>query len=294
MEHPYHFWTAQFMPLAFYTLVKKEKEVRVRNCGPMDSWYSLLDNSVVVPQAPGIILRDFMSSSLLRRLLRLDDKILVVRDWDKPTKFYSRKFQKTLATLRSSFGGQEINYRAAIFVERSKYPSFYSSANSEVSRFGPVRRVIANSSEISDLDFGNYEISAWDPTGSEPIEQVRRFSQCNFLIGQYGSGLVNMLWMPKGSIVLEIGASEDIPFDRDVYRHMAAACGHRFVRANVQDNWMGSADLNSLQDAVFLSMSGQEVESLQLMRLLSRWQELRRLLRGISVLLQSFRLRALN
>lgn len=56
-------------------------------------------------------------------------------------------------------------------------------------------------------------------------DTLNRFKKAQFIVGQHGGGLSNMLFMPQGSKVLEIGMKECYPLH---YFHLASVLKHRY------------------------------------------------------------------
>jgi capsular polysaccharide biosynthesis protein len=64
------------------------------------------------------------------------------------------------------------------------------------------------------------------------------------LVGQYGAGLTNMIWMPKGSLVIELRAPSIIFDDtwNNCYKTLAESLGHRFEVLEAQKDWHSPID----------------------------------------------------
>jgi len=75
-----------------------------------------------------------------------------------------------------------------------------------------------------------------------PESQVALAQHSNVLVAQHGAGLTHMIWMPKGSTIIEI--HPPLPDEAiDVFRLLAKALGHQYIRipqshvhANIDSN----------------------------------------------------------
>lgn len=69
-------------------------------------------------------------------------------------------------------------------------------------------------------------------------EQVKLFSNTKILISTHGAGLTNQIYMPKGSVLIEIGAKEFYKPDPLCFWVMASYLGHKyyFIPANLNDD----------------------------------------------------------
>ncbi len=77
-----------------------------------------------------------------------------------------------------------------------------------ISRSGVNNRKVVNNDEVEALMIDNgYEII--HPQNYNFEEQVKLFSECKTMVGLTGSGLTNMLFMPKGGSVVEFKMQND-------------------------------------------------------------------------------------
>ena len=58
------------------------------------------------------------------------------------------------------------------------------------------------------------------------IEQVQMFSSCNILVSPHGAGLTNMLFMPTGSVILELRNNTEAP--NNTFLRLAKGIGHKY------------------------------------------------------------------
>lgn len=76
-----------------------------------------------------------------------------------------------------------------------------------LSRNQTIKRSIANEHELIRL-LDQYGFEIIHTENKTFHEQLQVFSECDILISPHGAGLTNMLFMPKGSRIIEIGHSQ--------------------------------------------------------------------------------------
>jgi capsular polysaccharide biosynthesis protein len=85
---------------------------------------------------------------------------------------------------------------------------------------------------------------------SEDVINV--YNKINFLIGQWGAGLTNMIWMPPKSTIVEITAKEQLYKTRwqSCYKNLAIMLGHNFISLEAQETWSGPVDVNKILELI--------------------------------------------
>lgn len=123
--------------------------------------------------------------------------------------------------VMSSPSGVKNNSGEKIFLNREKAQS---------------RRII-NLPEIqNELLKSGFSVLPVDEMGF--IEQVRVFSGCTILAGPHGAGLVNMMFMPERSTIIEFRSS--YPDGNNIYERMATRFKHKYIPIiSVVDNYDG-------------------------------------------------------
>jgi len=98
-----------------------------------------------------------------------------------------------------------------------------------ISRKKAERRKLVNEDEVERL-LSEYGFKSVDFEDFDFFQQVAILGKARYLIGMHGAGLTNMLFMPKGSKVLEfhreIYSRDDL--HSDVYWKLASALGHHY------------------------------------------------------------------
>jgi len=89
----------------------------------------------------------------------------------------------------------------------------------------PKRKVLQEEELTPGLESLGFQMVVLENLGF--AEQVQLLSQARVLVGLHGAGLTNMMWMPPGSVVLELRFPDDS--DNNCYFSMASALGHRYA-----------------------------------------------------------------
>jgi len=242
LEHPYHFWLGYFIPICDWLLRNPESRSNtVVECGPMTPWLenlnALREVSLVKPR------------TALTLHLRGQENVEsnIFEDLDDPRNFSRNEGLNNVQELkRVFFPGSEPNSESmgiGILQRNSSLP-FYNSAQSESKGSGAERRSIPNINELMVLLGTEARTSIIDTSEMSPNDSVSIYSNLNVLVGQYGAGLTNMVWMPKGSLVIELRGPGRLflePWD-DCYKLLAGLLGHRFEVLQVQENWHSPID----------------------------------------------------
>jgi capsular polysaccharide biosynthesis protein len=95
-----------------------------------------------------------------------------------------------------------------------------------VSRQLAPRRKVINEDEIIKI-FERYGFTIFHPERHTFLEQVAIFSRVKYLVGEHGSGLTNLLFMEKGTSILELHKDKTNELDRPgfLFWYMAEALG---------------------------------------------------------------------
>ena len=86
------------------------------------------------------------------------------------------------------------------------------------------------------------------------IEQIRMFSSCSYLISQHGAGLTNMLWMERGTTVLELRREGD---DTNNCYYSLASCCYIDYRCQILKSCDGDSHNSDL------ALSSNDIESIR-------------------------------
>lgn len=217
----YHFLLGYLMPVAIWVRAHPGKAITLRGCGPMDPWLDLVAERVdldVVP--PGTALHMIVGDRMAHEILP---------GMDDPSSFDRESLLDGSEALRGLLQvphGSDSATGRTIIIDRATSEDFYHGPASETHMSGGERRSTPNLAGLSDLIPGSEVV---DLARVAPRDQIRLMEGTTTLIGQHGAGLVHMLWMPQGSLIVEI-APPLPPEVVHLFERLAACLGHQYVR----------------------------------------------------------------
>lgn len=236
----YHFLLGYLMPVAIWVRDHPGHAITLRGCGPMDPWLALAAERVdidIIP--PGTALHMIVGDRMAHEILP---------GMDDPSDFHrealldgSEALRELLQVPRSS----GISADRIVIIDRATSEEFYHGPASETHMSGGERRSTPNLTGLLPLIAGSEVV---DLARATPRDQIRLMEGATTLIGQHGAGLVHMIWMPKGSLVVEI-APPLPPEVIHLFEQLAACLEHRYVRV-AQDAVHSDVDLTAVAAAV--------------------------------------------
>jgi len=219
VEHFYHFFFGYFMPITIWLEKNPCPRITVRDCGPMNPWFELLNKQTEISFIqPGV---------MLQRTLTNLQKNQVFWGWDDPSHFQSKNLKK----FRDAHG-KRLNLpvhtdssetRNVTVLIRGESSSFFES-QSEVLGSGSAARSIGNLGQIDTHLNGYTSLLIIDTAVMTPEDQIRAIWDTDILVAQHGAGLSNMVWMRPGATVVEIQPPL-APVIDTIFSNLAAACG---------------------------------------------------------------------
>lgn len=227
-EHFYHFMLGYFVPLALWQESTGEREIAVRDCGPMNVWFDLLRPGTDVDlMPPGV---------MLERVLSHRQERVILHDWDNPTRFHRRSLTQVrdlmasrVATPTGAGEGPRIT-----LLERRPNPEFFHSGAAETPGGGSGWRSVPNIDEIAQALSPLGMVSIVDTAELSPTEQVQLMHSSDLLVAQHGAGLSNMLWLPSTAGVIEILPPLPPTIDT-IFSNLASALGLGYRTAAQSD-----------------------------------------------------------
>ncbi len=118
---------------------------------------------------------------------------------------------RVAARLRAAFGANPIaRPRRRIFISRSQAAS---------------RRIVNEADLVPVLERYGFEIHRFEKLGFE--HQVQLMGNAQVVASLHGAGLTNMLFMPRGGLVIELRRAGDTR--NNCFYSLAAALGHRYA-----------------------------------------------------------------
>ena len=241
LEHPYYFWTGYFIPIA--NELRKEKYNKtmfvVRECGPMTPWLESLKNKYPITiKKPGLVLKYYL----------LGMQNVVFDYWEKSEKFDTEEFKDSISFLKNIYNLSTNKNKNKIGILNRNKPSLFYLNDAEIpldkTQLPP--RSINNIEELNKNISKNYDSELIDTSNTDPESAIKIYSNLNILIGQWGAGLTNMIWMDAGSLIIEISTQRKDPnytFDK-----LAKALGHNFIRVYAQESWTGEVNVKLIMD----------------------------------------------
>jgi len=218
VQEYYHFLLGYMGPVLVWIEHHPGRQIALRDCGPMQPWIDALvgDEDLVILN-PGAMLHLFAGKV---------HRSVVLKGFDDPVAFDSRRLLefRTLALRRLGISASSA-HRVTV-IDRASSGEFNSTAAAEVPASGAAVRSIPNFREAVVACGLDPSTTIVDSAHLTPHEQVSLFSSTNLLIGQHGAGLANMLWMPKGSTIIEI-LPPSPPWVAPIFANLAGALGHQ-------------------------------------------------------------------
>ena len=217
----YHFLLGYFAPLTVWLRQTGTKKIAVRDCGPMNQWFEFLEPEISVQIVkPGVALHTLAGNRSRHH---------VVTGLDYPRKHKKQQLSVAIEAMQSFLPKLEISSTPILIIDRTTTDDFHSSSMSETEMSGARRRSTPNLRDVCEeiLVQGSFEFV--DMATIAPEVQVALAQHSQVLVGQHGAGLTHMIWMPKGSTVIEI--HPPLPEEAvDVFRLLAKALGHNYIR----------------------------------------------------------------
>jgi hypothetical protein len=246
LENPYHFWTGYFLPIINELRKNESKENTyfVRECGPMTHWLEYLklffDIRIL---KPGMLLKEFANG----------EESILFDNWDDPDNFKNKDFIESILFVKSIFTkDNEIHNKKIALLNRDITLPFYNSGQQEISAYATIVRKIKNIDNLFDKIKEKYLCEMVDTTKLSPMLAVKKYKEFDILIGQKGAGLTNMMWMDKGSTVIEIYTPKILisqKWDR-CYEILAESIGINYIKVYAQETWDGNVDVNLILDSI--------------------------------------------
>ena len=245
VQQYYHFLLGYLAPIIEWTRKHPGRAVAVRDCGPMNRWFDLLRPECDV---------EIMTVGDVLHVLAGDlQPHTVLRGLDFPEEFSPSKLHNfAAATLTTAQQRVErgIDRYPILVSDRSSSDDFFSTPAAEWPESGSQKRSVPNLAEMV-ASWNAPDIHLLDGATTDIYEQIVIHSSARILIGQHGAGLTNMVWMPRGSVVIEI--LPPMPDDaQNIFANLAQALGHQHLLV-YQESVHAPVGAGELQDAIVLA-----------------------------------------
>jgi lysophospholipase L1-like esterase len=227
----YHFLLGYLTPLVLFLAKQPDGgSYLVRSCGLMDQHLQSMGfNNVNVLSKP-----DWDE--------RLKEKELAIErlsGYDTGPFYNAEAFDHLRMAAFSRFGlTQGAASDGVLFINRGQSPEYYQSDKSEGYRSthnegkisANLRRSLPNMPEILQAAAAcKIPCRLVELETSSLPEQVALFANTTTIVAQHGAALANMIWMPRGSLIVEINPKPAADPFVDCFRDLAAVCGHNYV-----------------------------------------------------------------
>lgn len=223
VQQYYHFLLGYLAPIFQWTSTHPTKRIAVRDCGPMNRWFDLLPESCEV---------EIMTVGDVLHILAGDLQThKILKGMDFPSRFSSSdiaNFASVTRKVAEQRGRDLTSTPLTIVTDRASFDEFFATPAAEWPESGSQKRSVPNLSEIVS-SWADSTVQLLDGAQSDIYEQILLHSHARILIGQHGAGLTNMIWMPRGSWVIEI--LPPMPADASpIFQNLTRVCGlHHFV-----------------------------------------------------------------
>jgi len=243
LNNYYHFLTGYLTPIIDLLLKNNDKDITyvVRDCGLMNEWF--------IPLKKYYKIEILHIEKFLFESSESQDKI-IFNNYDDPRSFKSNNMDILLDKLKNF-------YKTTNLINKEKNIAILNRefAKKNISHFTQISnksRFIENIDELlnSINKLNNCNLVDTSTLNSEDVINV--YNKINFLIGQWGAGLTNMIWMPPKSTIIEITAEEDLVKDfwKNCYKDLAFVLGHNFISLKVQKTWDGPVNVNKILEII--------------------------------------------
>jgi hypothetical protein len=245
LSNAYHFFIGYLVPLVDYLSKNANNETTyiLRNSGVMNGWLYSLQNIFKIE----INILD--TEQFLTKALKTKD-VVIFNDYDKIDLFAENKINILLNKLRNF-------YRVDHFTNKEKNVviltrSFAKNNISLYTKNSKFSRFIENVDELYNEILKTNKCKLVDTSEDEYKDVLSCYTKSNIIIGQWGAGLTNMIWMPRNSTVIEITAKEKKILSewKNCYEALAKCLGHKFISIQAQENWDGPVDINKILELI--------------------------------------------
>jgi len=245
VQQYYHFLLGYLAPIFEWTAKNPGREIAVRDCGPMNRWFDLLKPECDV---------EIMTVGDVLHVLAGDlQPNKVLRGMDYPDKFSRQQIiefaDRTRAIAAERSSGFD-SYPTIIVSDRASHDEFFATPAAEWPESGSQKRSVPNLSQIA-ASLSARDLQVLDAAQVDIYVQILVHTHSRVLVGQHGAGLTNMIWMPRGSFVIEI--LPPMPDDaQPIFRNLARTLGHEHLVV-AQKSVHAPVDPDQLREAIDLA-----------------------------------------
>lgn len=245
LNNAYHFFIGYLVPLVDYLSKNSNSETTyiLRSSGVMNVWLHSLTK--IFP----IDINILDTEQFLTKALKTND-VVIFNDYDKVNLFAENKINILLNKLRNFYRVDHFTNKENNIIILTR--NFAKNNISVYTKTSKVSRFIKNVDELYNEILKINKCELVDTSEYEYKDVLDCYTKSNIVIGQWGAGLTNMIWMPRNSTVIEITAKEigvDSEF-KDCYKYLAKCLGHKFISIQAQETWDGPVDINKILELI--------------------------------------------
>jgi capsular polysaccharide biosynthesis protein len=189
------------------------------------------------------------TEQFLTKALKTKD-VVIFNDYDKVDLFAKNKINILLNKLRNFYRVDHFTNKEDNIIILTR--NFAKNNVSVYTKTSKVSRFMENIEELYNEILKTNKCKLVDTSEDEYKDVLECYTKSNIMIGQWGAGLTNMIWMPRNSTIVEITAKE-IEIDsewKDCYKYLAKSLGHKFVSIQAQETWDGPVDINKILELI--------------------------------------------
>ena len=243
LNNYYHFLTGYLTPIVDVLLKNNNKDITyvVRDCGLMNEWF--------IPLKKYHKIEILHIEKFLFESAESQDKI-IFNNYDNPRSFKANNMDILLDKLKNFYKTTNLtNKEKNVAVLNREF------AKKNISHFTEISnrpRFIENIDELLKSINKLNKCDSVDTSTLNCEDVVNVYNKVNFLIGQWGAGLTNMIWMPPKSTIIEITGEEKLVKDfwKNCYKDLASVLGHNFISLKAQKTWDGPVDVNKILEII--------------------------------------------
>jgi len=258
-EHFYHFMLGYLLPLAAYLAqpgIADDRIILLRSCGPLDRLLREL-------AMPGLLLCERFSHSSIKEIMArapwaeidkikgFDFGVVSARRvrYDAEGVGLGMNFLRHRLAAAIDYSTREIEavwkgHPRILLIERADPDPFYYSSLAHLKGSANERRSIGNHAELAAALAAIYPGFRNLKLETLPLaEQAAWFGLTDILVAQHGAALSNILWMRRGTHVIEIDPDSG---NSAMFGHLAPLFGVSYVRLRQDAGAFGAVPVQDL------------------------------------------------